>query len=85
MTEQMRDAHKKAQSQSILLNLVKRSVLLYGNCSFSFIKNDMNKIRPVEMDLKPLEVSFEMPRMELIDPVGLDYTLRVFRAERMVS
>lgn len=85
MSDQMRDAHKQAQSQSVLLNLVKRSVLLYGNRSLSFIKDDNDALRPVEMDLKPYGVSFEMPRMEIIDPVGLDFTLRVFRNERMAS
>jgi hypothetical protein len=85
MADQMWDAHKKAQSQSVLLNLVKRSVLLYGNRSLSFIKDEKDEFRPLEMDLKPFGVSLEMPRMELIDPVGLDFTLRVFRMERMVS
>lgn len=85
MSDQMRDAHKQAQSQSVLLNLVKHSVLLYGNRSLSFIKDGKNSLRPVEMDLKPHGVSFEMPRMEIVDPLGLDYTIRVFRMERMVS
>lgn len=85
VSDQMRDAHKQAQSQSVLLNLVKHSVLLYGNRSLSFIKDDKDSLRPVEMDLKPYGVSFEMPRMEIVDPLGLDYTIRVFRTERMVS
>jgi hypothetical protein len=84
-SDQMREMHKQAQSQSVLLSLVKHSVLLYGNRSLSFIKDDKDTLRPVEMDLKPYGVSFEMPRMEIVDPVGLDYTLRVFRAERMPS
>lgn len=85
MADQMRDANKKAQDQSVLLNLVKRSVLLYGNRSLSFIKNQENEFRPMEIDLKRFGVSFEMPRMELVDPVGLDFTLRVFRMEKIVS
>jgi hypothetical protein len=85
MADQIRDAHKKAQNQSVLLNLVKRSVLLYGNRSLSFIKSQENEFRPMEIDLKRFGVSFEMPRMELVDPVGLDFTLRVFRMEKMVS
>jgi hypothetical protein len=85
MSDQMRDAHKQAQSQSVLLSLVKRSMLLYGNRSLSFIKDDKDALRPVEMDLKPFGVSFEMPRMEIVDPVGLDFSLRIFRTERMAS
>ena len=85
MSDQMRDAYKQAQSQSVLLGLMKHSVLLYGNRSLSFIKGDKDELRPMEMDLKPHEFSFEMPRMEIVDPVGLDYILRVFRRERMIS
>lgn len=83
MSDQMRDAHRQAQSQSALLSLVKRSVLLYGNRSINFIKDGENTFRSIEMDLKPHSISFEMPRMEIIDPINLDYMLRVFRAERM--
>jgi hypothetical protein len=83
MMDQMRDVHKQAQSRSVLLSLMKHSVLLYGNRSLSFVKDGENALRPMEMDLKPFEVSFEMPRMEIVDPVGLDYVLRVFRTERM--
>lgn len=85
MSDQMRDVHKQAQSRSVLLSLVRRSVLLYGNRSLSFIKNSKNELQPMEMDLQPHGVSFEMPRMEIVDPVGLDFNLRIFRAERMVQ
>jgi len=85
MADQMRDAHRKAHSQSVLFDLVKQFVLLYGNRSLSFFKNEKNELQPVEMDMKPFGVSFEMPRMESIDPVGLDFTLRIFQTERMVS
>lgn len=85
MSDQMRDVHKQARSQSVLLRIVKQSVLLYGNSSLSFIKEANDELRPTEMDLKPYGISFEMPRMEVVDPVGLDYMLRVFRGERMIQ
>ena len=85
MADQMQAASKRARSQSILLSFVKRSVLLYGTRSLSFIRDDGNRLRPMEMDLKSFGVSFELPRMEIVDPVGLDYALRVYRAERMAS
>lgn len=81
MSDQMRDAQKQAQSQSVLLSMVKRSVLLYGNRSISFIKDVGGKLRPMEMDLEPFGISFEMPRMEVIDPVGLTITISIFRSE----
>jgi hypothetical protein len=39
----------------------------------------------MEMDLKPYGVSFEMPKMYVVDPVGIDFLLRVFRRERMAK
>lgn len=85
MSDQMRDANKQAHNQSVFFSMAKHSVLLYGNRSLSFIKDGTDALRPVEMDLKPFGFSFEMPRMEIVDPIGLDYILRIFRTEEMVS
>lgn len=83
ISDQFRDGHKQAQSGSVLLSMVSRSVLLYGNRSISFVDDGQDKLRPMEIDLHSHGISFEMPRMEVVDPVGLDYTLRVFRKEAM--
>ncbi|BCG47245.1 hypothetical protein GEOBRER4_n2072 [Citrifermentans bremense] len=83
--DEMRDAHKQARRQSVFLSVIRRSVLLYGDHSISFIKDGNDTLRPMEMDLKPHGISFEVPGMEIVDPVGLQYTLRIFRAERMLS
>jgi hypothetical protein len=83
ISDQMRDAHKQAESRSVFLSLVSRSVLLYGNRSLSFVDDGHDKLRPMEIDLHSHGISYEMPRMEVVDPVGLDYILRVFRKERM--
>lgn len=83
ISDQMRDAHKQAESGSVLMSLVSRSVLLYGNRSLSFVDDGHDKLRPMEIDLHSHDISYEMPRMEVVDPVGLDYILRVFRGERM--
>lgn len=83
ISDQMRDAHKEAESKSVFLSLVSRSVLLYGNRSLSFVEDGHDRLRPMEIDLHSHGISYEMPRMEVVDPVGLDYILRVFRKERM--
>lgn len=83
ISDQFRDGHKQAESSSVLLSMVSRSVLLYGNRSTSFVDDGDGKLRPFEINLQSHGISFEMPRMEIIDPVGLDYTLRTFRNERM--
>lgn len=85
MSGQMREVHRQAQKHSVLLSLVKRSVLLHGSRSLHFIEGGNGSLRPVEMDLMPFEVTIELPRMQTIDPVGLDYILRVFRTQSMRS
>lgn len=83
ISDQMRDAHKQAESGSVFLNLVSRSVLLYGNRSLTFVDDGQDNLRPMEINLHSHGISYEMPRMEVIDPVGLEYVLRIFRHERM--
>ncbi|UVK83915.1 hypothetical protein LOY46_04210 [Pseudomonas sichuanensis] len=83
ISDQMRDAHKKAESGSVFSSLVSRSVLLYGNRSLTFVDDGQDNLRPMEIDLHSHGVSYEIPRMEVIDPVGLEYVLRLFRHERI--
>ncbi|MGD9584560.1 MAG: hypothetical protein AB7V26_12955 [Lysobacterales bacterium] len=84
-SDQMRNAHKQAQTQSVFLSLIRHCVVLYGNRTLTFVKDGQDSLRPVETDLRSFKVSYEMPRMELVDPVSLDFTLRTFRAEKMAS
>lgn len=79
----MHNAQKQATSQSPLLSLIKQSVLLYGNRSLSFIQDREGALHPVKFDLGSVGVSFEMPRMQMVDPVGIDLTIRILRTEKM--
>lgn len=81
--DDMRTVHKKAQSKSILLNLVRRSTILYGRRSLTYVTDPNGTQRAVSMDLKSFDVSFELPRREILDPVGLDYMLRMYRVEKL--
>ncbi|MDN6875408.1 MULTISPECIES: hypothetical protein [Pseudomonas] len=83
ISDQMWAAHKQAESESVFLSMVSRSVLLYGNRSLTFVDDGQDKLRPLEINLHSHGISYEMPRMEVVDPVGLDYVLRIFRHERM--
>jgi hypothetical protein len=83
ISDQMREGYKQAESGSVFLGLVNRSVLLYGNRSLSFIDDGQDGLRHVEVNLQSHGFSYEMPRMEVVDPIGLDYILRIFRNERM--
>lgn len=81
--DEMRSAQKAAQQQSVLFNLVHRSTLLYGKRSLTYIQEDNGNSKPFTMDLHSFGVSFEWPRRDILDPVGLDYMIRVFRVEKM--
>ena len=80
--DEMQAAHKLALSRSTLLNLVRRSTILYGKRSLTYVTDYDGSQRAVAMDLKSFEVSFELPRREILDPVGLEYMLRMYRVEK---
>lgn len=80
--DDMRKAHNEAMKQSVLLSLVTRSVILHGRRTLTTVVDPGNKRRFLEMEMAAHSVEFELPRMEITDPVGLDYTLRVLRSER---
>ena len=71
-----------AERESVLLAFVHRSTILYGKRSLTYVTDYDGSRRAVAMDLKSVGMSFELPRREILDPVGLDYTLRVFRVEK---
>jgi hypothetical protein len=81
--DEVRRTHKAAMAQSVLLSMVRRSVVLYGKRTVTYVANPDGNRRPIEMDLKPHSFGWEIPRTSVIDPVGLDYMLRVFRNERI--
>ena len=78
----MRKTQKDAEKQSVLLSLVHRSVLLYGRRSITYVQEPGGKRRPVSMDMHSISHSFELPRSEIIDPVGLSVMLLTFRSAR---
>jgi hypothetical protein len=82
MSESMAESMKAAEKKSIFASLFSRSTLLYGNKSINYIYAGDGEPRRMEIPLNKHGVSMEFPRMDNIDPYGLDYTLRIFRVER---
>jgi hypothetical protein len=80
-----REVNKKAHRESIFWDIVHRSVLLHGSGSVTFVEDGTGARRAVAMQMHRHEVSTEWPRMETVDPVGLDLMLRTFRAEQFKS
>ena len=81
--DEMQAARKMAESRSVLLNLIHRSTILYGKRTLTYITDYDGTQRTVSMDLKSVSTSIELPRRQVLDPVGLDYMLRVYRTERL--
>lgn len=76
-------AFNKAQESSVLLSLVHKSVVLYGNRTVDYIRADeTGKKRRIETQMHAHETSIDWPRLDTIDPVGLNYLILQFRNER---
>ena len=82
MSESMAESMKAAEKRSIFANLVSRSTLLYGNKSINYIYAGDGEPRRMETPLTSHGVSMEFPRIDNIDPYGLNYMLLVFRQEQ---
>ena len=76
------EAHEEA-SKSSLMSLFTTQRLLYGNSSIYYLhKGDGEQVRQ-EMEMQSYSHSKEMPRLNVLDPETLDYTLQVYRYEGM--
>lgn len=79
MTKSMEDA----TSQSAILNLFPKITLLYGSKAISYVYDKKNPPRRLETSLASHGTEMEFPRMQNIDPYGLEFMVRVFRTERL--
>ena len=78
----MAESWKVAQAQSVFLNLVSKSVVLYGRKSISYVYGSDGQSHRMEIPLQSHGTEMEFPRMEYLDPLGLAYMLRIFQIER---
>ena len=78
-----RSAHREAQQGSALLQIIPKANLLYGTGSIVYLHPDPAS-KPVrqEMTMSTIKHEFEFPRLQELDPVGLQRDIRTFRAER---
>lgn len=79
----MQKAIEEASEFSLFRMFSKPKILLYGNSSIYYIhQGDGESIRQ-EMQMQTFSHSTEMPRLDALDPVLLDYFLITCRSERM--
>jgi hypothetical protein len=78
--DSMRRVFKEAEKESVLLSLVSRSTILHGRAALSYF-NDLHDDgdRSMTTEMHSHGYSFELPRMEVIDPVGLSMQLFMLR------
>lgn len=82
----MSEVWKKVVVKSVMLNLVQKTVLLYGRKAIGYVHSiDGQTPLRIETPLQSYGTEIEVPRMEYLDPFGLDYMLRIFRVEKLNS
>jgi hypothetical protein len=79
----MSESLKEAEKESVFFSLVSKSVLLYGRKSIDYVYRPDGQSTRMETPLQSHGTEIEFPRLENIDPFGLDYMLRVFRVEQL--
>lgn len=79
----MQEAHEKASKFSFIQMLAKTHILLYGNSSVYYMHPGEGRSIRQEAQMHTFSHSTEMPRLNVLDPVSLDYLLMTCRCERM--
>lgn len=82
---EMREIQKNAIKQSVFFDLVSHSTLLYGKSSRSFHDDLAGGRTMTQTPMQTHTTRFELPQLQIFDPMGLNYTLRVFQAEKLKS
>jgi hypothetical protein len=75
-----REIRKQAEQRSVFFGLVQHSTLLYGRKAIALVRGADEP--PVSMEMKTMSTGFAMPRLQIIDPVGLDWLIRIFRVSK---
>jgi len=85
LSRQMQESWKAAEASSPILSLISKSVVLYGRTSVMYSHEGAGTPARTEFPMQRHETEMELPRMLRLDPIGLEYMLRVFRVERIAT
>lgn len=77
--ERNQEIQKQARARSIFADLVTHQTLLYGRKSFSIIHGCEGEKHPNVSALSEFSYSAELPRLSVIDPVGFNELISIFR------
>lgn len=85
LSREMSESYKQAMKGSIVELITTKSVLLYGRTSVNYIQQRSSDMTRMEIPMKKHSVEMDFPMRHNLDPFGLDYMLRIFRAESLVE
>ena len=80
-SDSMAEAWRAARKKSIFAQIASESLILYGTRAVSWFKDHADERQRIETPMKSFSHSFEMPRVDIVDPVGLEIMLLNFRRE----
>ena len=75
------DVQKRAERQSILSLVAHKSILLYGSASIARMVGPDGNAHRREMHFTEHQHVFQLPRLYMIDPVGLHFAINRFKSE----
>jgi len=80
-SDSMAAAWRAARKKSIFASIATESLVLYGTGSISWISDERSPPRRLETSMGSISHSMEMPRIDTVDPLGLQLMLIQFRGE----
>ncbi|WP_375283284.1 hypothetical protein [Marinicauda pacifica] len=83
--DEQREVERSANEQSVFANMFHRSVVLYGNKTISYVRDAQGGKKRFETELQSHGFSYELPRLNMFDPVSLEFLYRSFISERVVE
>lgn len=85
MTLDMTESFRVAEKKSVFYGIFGRQTVLYGRKAINYVHGPNGQVARTETELQNHGVDMEIPRMDNIDPAGLDYMLRSFKVETLKS
>jgi hypothetical protein len=79
--DSMAEAFRQVRRKSVFASIVTESVMLYGTRSVSWVPDRNKAPRRIETALATISHSIEVPRVDIVDPMGLQLMLIRFRGE----
>ena len=84
-SDQMRTASQAAQKDSILDGLIARQYILHGNRTSTWIKGPNGQRKWMDNDMARHGFTYELPRQDVLDPVGLQRHLYDLRHRKLAQ